>query len=1085
MAGNQGIYNAAIKKARGHAQEQAWAKALREYQRAAAEFPEDMDARLGIGAAYTGLQRWREALELYRELYQVAPQEPAILERLAETYAQLKDWGQARDTFLRLSDQYVLRRQIAQAIASLERLSQIRPNDDEVLSRLARLYQDAGDRDATARIQIARIELLFRQERFNEAMTLCEQTLRALPNNRHVKELLFRLRREMADRKERGEEVDAIKPGAAVSAYQLEEWVREATERQEQDDLESALRLYERAVQAGLRRGDVSYSLGLLYWEFERLEEAVEQFRSATSDDDYALSSHYALGEVYSDLDRLDEAAQEFERALHLVDLQSIGREAADDLIRMYEAAATVHEKREDLARAASLYTTLAGFLQSKRWQKERTEEFRERAKELTEKSMFSKLRQLGTGILPAIEERARGEPAREPPTDVSHPGSEIPSLSAGTLRPITDFLRTGGGLTQPLDSSVTGAAVQLKPLEEALSIIPPVRVQLPVRKLDQAGLEEAVRELVDASRIYLEKGLFNAAIDACCEVIDQTPDYLPIHLRLAEVYERQDRPEMALSKYQALIDTYQARGDKEKAVEVYDALLALSPDTIATRSRLVDLLIGLGRKKEAAHHMIQVAQLYFRLGQTNQAVATFREVRTLAPEEREVYLEYGLFLLKTDRPEAALGELRHALQMDPQDPVALSRVNIALIRLGEDQPFWDVLATVLKRAEDIEASVTIENEYKEAALHQESPLLYYALGLIQRQGGQIHEAIESFQRAYQDFGKEATDPLQLRLCRVLAEGYLLLDQSEDAIGILQQGLEWAETLAPREAEPAPHDFVAVPTLLSLYHWLAEAHTKAGRPEQSIAALSQAKAAYPFDRATSSKLADLYFRQGDLPQALSELNGLAQHYEQSNQLDLALDILRQMTRLAPNNLTVHERLGHLYIRRGYIDQGLEELEILADLQQKKGLIEEALRSLQQMAEIYWTLGRHDRSYQVYDRIAQLAPDDVAARQQLVNLHILAGRLADALEEQRSIAKIALRQRQSETIVAALHQVLALNPEDCWALRELADFLSSIGEHGQAVRLYRRLVRLEPENEEVTKALQEEERRVQARADAAG
>lgn len=209
------------------------------------------------------------------------------------------------------------------------------------------------------------------------------------------------------------------------------------------------------------------------------------------------------------------------------------------------------------------------------------------------------------------------------------------------------------------------------------------------------------------------------------------------------------------------------------------------------------------------------------------------------------------------------------------------------------------------------------------------------------------------------------------------------------------------------------------------------------------------------------------------------------HYEQTNQLDRALEILQHMARLAPSNLAVHKRLSHLYIRRGYIEKGLEELDTLSELAHKRGQIEEAVRALQQMAEVYWTMGRHDRAYQVYDRIVQLAPDDISARQQLVNLHILAGRLADALEEQRTIARIALRKKDTETAVAALHQVLALDPQERWALRQLADLLASIGEHGQALRLYRRLIRLEPDNFELAKRIQEEERLTGAQAEASG
>lgn len=1078
MAGNRGIYKAAMKRAQAHAWEEKWSAALREYQRAAEEFPDDLDARLGIATACAGLDRWREALEIYEDLHRGSPNDPVILERLGEAYVQIDNLSRAREVYLRLSDQHVVHRKIAQAIGALELLDELLPQDEEVMTRLARLYQEAGDRSSAVQTNVERIRLLFREERLSEAMKLCEEALQLDPDNRQAKELLFRLRREMSARRERGEVVEEAPPGSAVSSYQMEEWVREATERQEQGDLETAVRLYERAVEAGLRRADVSYSLGVLYKDMGQLEMAIEQLGVAAADEEYALSSHYALGECYRDMGQLGEAAQQFERALHLVDLQTIGREAVDDLIQMYEAAAEIHQQQGDLARAASLYTTLAGFLQSKRWHRGRTDEFRQRAQELTEKSMFAKLRQLGTGLLPAIESHARGEPAKEPPTDLEAPEAEIPSLSEGTLRPITDFLRTGTYSPESLAQKPMISA-EVKPLEEALAIIPPVPIQLPVRQLDTADLAESAQELVEASRIYLEKGLFNAAIDVCCEVIQQQPDYLPIHLRLGEIYERQDRPEMALSKYQALINTYLAREEKDAAVPVYEALLAISPDAVSSRSRLADLLIELDRIDDALQQLLQVALTYFRLGQTNQAVETFRSARALAPDIPAVYLEYGLFLLKMDRPEAAITELRRALQLDPTNPLALARLNIALSLAGEKTAFWGSLASVLNRAQEEEAYRIIEKEYKDTVLFQGTPLLYYALGLLQRQGGQVLDAIENFERAYETFGPTASDPMQLRLCRARAEALLLLDRSEEAIDVLRQGLQWAEVLAPKKAEAPSDDLSTVPSLLSFYHWLAEAYTKAGQLEQAIAALVQTKANYPFDRETGTKLADLYFRQGDLRQALSELNELSQHYEQNNQLDRALEILQHMNQLAPSNLSVRKRLSHLYIRRGYIERGLDELEALAELQQKRGRIEESVQSLQQMAEIFWTMGRHDRAYQVYDRIVQLAPGDISARQQLINLHILAGRLADATEEQRNIARIALSVDDFESAVAALHQVLALDPQDRWALERLARLLSSLGEHSQSARLYRRLVSREPDQPTWAQRLEEEERLIEA------
>jgi tetratricopeptide (TPR) repeat protein len=74
-------------------------------------------------------------------------------------------------------------------------------------------------------------------------------------------------------------------------------------------------------------------------------------------------------------------------------------------------------------------------------------------------------------------------------------------------------------------------------------------------------------------------------------EVIRLNVDYLPVHMRLGEIYEREGRPDEALAKYQLLIDTYMVRNEPRPAIAVYKRLIELSPDTINARLRLAELL--------------------------------------------------------------------------------------------------------------------------------------------------------------------------------------------------------------------------------------------------------------------------------------------------------------------------------------------------------------------------------------------------------------------------------------------------------------------------------------------------------------
>jgi tetratricopeptide (TPR) repeat protein len=107
---------------------------------------------------------------------------------------------------------------------------------------------------------------------------------------------------------------------------------------------------------------------------------------------------------------------------------------------------------------------------------------------------------------------------------------------------------------------------------------------------------------------------------------------------------------------------------------------------------------------------------------------------------------------------------------------------------------------------------------------------------------------------------------------------------------------------------------------------------------------------------------------------------------------------------------------------------------------------------------------------------RLAPRDIDTRQQLVNMYIMSGKTADAVEAERGLADIHIQDGQVEGAIAALHQLLALAPEDIKAHHSLAQQLVSIGEYGQAARLYGRLARLEPENDR-NPILQEEMQRM--------
>ena len=79
------------------------------------------------------------------------------------------------------------------------------------------------------------------------------------------------------------------------------------------------------------------FNLGLLYEERLRLDEAIELLYASMEDPEYKLASHFALGECYRAKGKLDEALTHFLEVAKIVDMRTVNREQADDLVRLYE----------------------------------------------------------------------------------------------------------------------------------------------------------------------------------------------------------------------------------------------------------------------------------------------------------------------------------------------------------------------------------------------------------------------------------------------------------------------------------------------------------------------------------------------------------------------------------------------------------------------------------------------------------------------------------------------------------------------------------------------------------------------------
>ncbi len=1063
-----------MEQSRESARSGSWDEALRAAVMALQEFSSDPDARIAAGVALLNTGKLDRALQIFEELRAADAKNAFHLGYIAQIYTRQGNRSAAIASYRALADLHVTQRRPAQALDALRELLKLDPNLDDQRTRLARLYEDAGGVREAAAEYLTLAQRWFAAGRLDDAAGSAEMALRLDPNSREAKDQIVAFRDAMANAA--GVAAPAVVPGnAEVRAnlsgmtgalrsqqFQIEKIIEQAIKAQESGDAVAAAGFYEQAIEAGLERADVFYSLGLLYQDRGDHKAAVGVLTRAAADAEYALSAHFALGSSYQELGQLPQAAQEFEQTIRLVDLESIGRTEADDLIAMYESAATIYQQIGDIARAAALYDTLAKFLESKRWGRERAGEFKQRSKELSDRNLFANLRTLGTGALtpPPEPEAAEFEPAM--------------GETWGKIRPITDFLRGDRiGTTSGLGDKGDPMPVRSEPLRMLDNLPPPPAPTFaPATTLITTGLDEETAGWVNLSGKYLDQGLLDAALDACHETLRINMEYLPIHLRMGEIYERQERPEEALTKYQLLIDTYRVRGESEQAIDVYYRFIDLSPDTVNARSRLAEILKQAERTAEATTQLLQVAGTYFRLGQSNKALEEYRRLLQWAPKNRDVHKQYGLTLLKLERYEAALGEFRKALELgDPTDPLAIAHMNITLALMG-DQPsaVWDSLAGLLEQLKQTPSEFNpVQAEYRAALLNSDAAILHYILAVLQQSGGQHTSALLELEQA-QAMLEEDVDLIlpPVLVYQAAADSYIALGNAEEALEMLRKG----QAVAGRgEHDPAiKHAFARPLAKGDLVRRMAEAYAASDDLEGAEQALNEAKQLLPYDRAIYTKLADVYFRQGKLTEAIAQLEDLATHYEQRQQLDRAIEMLEYALKLAPNHSVISSRLARMQLRRGYLDKGVEGLVRAAELQRKAGQLKDAVASLQEAAQVHWMLSEHDKARQMYDKIVQIAPNDVEARQWLSLMYTLQSRTSEAIAEKKQIARIFAQQRDYDGAIAELHQIIGLDQSDLDAYYLLGDMLMRREEYGQAMQLYNRMLKMDSIDADRVKAL---------------
>jgi tetratricopeptide (TPR) repeat protein len=650
------------------------------------------------------------------------------------------------------------------------------------------------------------------------------------------------------------------------------------------------------------------------------------------------------------------------------------------------------------------------------------------------------------------------GQPAPQPASQ--------PQMSQFAIAETVPLSKGTGRLTAQLGRTAVlrnGTAMIGKAATEVVAaptppLFPPESLVFTMPLPGESHQDAELREIINLSTADLKEGRLNAALDACLYALYIEPGYVPLYLRIAEIYTVQRLTRRARAQAQTLLRLVTSSGDEDSAWMIYRVLLHASDKDLVSLRRVVELLIANGEAEQASYYASKLVQLLDAEGLTNDALDYSMRLCKMIPGDTRAALENAILRVKAGELEGAVDRWESAAASGADQSIARASLAAVMSAINENE-FWTMLAQVaqLQRQAPHDQSILDAYNRTSAALMPTTSCVAGQGLLSMAAGDQAATGILTTAA-----GDRTASPLARATSSVaLAWSLQGTDQVDQYVAAVRTSLQLLEDSAVAN-HPAWEGLLGrVPRFEDLSLQLGETLLSRDDPAGAAEVLKAAHEQNKFHHDICRTLADAYFKIGQLGSALTILDGLAVHFRNSGQLDPMAAVLRQMSQLAPNNIKVKSRLIDCYLQRGFVAEARAELVQRADLEERSGLIKDAIASLQRAADLSWTIGLADETFALYDRVIALAPDDADHRHGLVTLYLQMGRINEAAAHQRAVVDISLRQERTHEAIAALHQVIGLTPDDISAYYQLGELLASIGEYLQAEKVYRRVVSMNP------------------------
>lgn len=603
-------------------------------------------------------------------------------------------------------------------------------------------------------------------------------------------------------------------------------------------------------------------------------------------------------------------------------------------------------------------------------------------------------------------------------------------------------------------------AYFELQDFEQSLSsYLKAARLQpedsIPLEKAAQiyerlGNLEGASQASLRAAELYLKRHEVNKAIENWQRVTRLDPENLLAHTRLAVVYEKLNNKENAVKEYLAIASLMQSSGQLEKAGKAVQQALQILPNNQAALQAFSLLRNRKPLPKPVRPHgataplrMSQVRQL--TAPSTPEKPESSSDPVAEACQKALTALASRLFE-SADEDTAVLAGPRQGLQAlvqgaaAPARPVDRSRMLLHLSQVVDlqTQERWAQAADELSRA--IEAGLDGSSAYfdlgflfdqagetEKAITHLRQSLkssefalaAHLLIASIQQKAGQAHEASLEYLEALKIADTQVVDP--------------------EIAGDLRQLYDPLIEAHRQETDPQAHERLGatIRDLLMRPNW----RTNLQKARQQLPAAEPGSPPVPLAEMLTAA------RSSHVVESLSKVNDLSRKGLLRSAMEEAFYAIQH----APTYLPLHTSIAELLVKEERLDEAAQKYETIA--------------------RTYSVRGEPNRAIDLYKRIVELTPMDMALRTRLIDQLVACERTAEAVQQYTNMAEVyysladleMARKTYSEALRLA-QQVKIDRSQRVQIFHRMADIHQQSLDWRQALRIYEQICTLQPDDE---------------------